>query len=38
MKIWHHWFIALLIGYAIGYYFRGLGNATLGRVKAPSGM
>ena len=33
MKIWHHWAFALLIGYVLGYYFKGLGDMTLGRLK-----
>lgn len=36
MKIWHHWSVALIIGYLLGYYFRGVGNATVGKLKAPT--
>lgn len=34
MKTWHHWAFALIIGYLLGYYFRGLGDATVGKVYA----
>ena len=36
MKTWHHWIVALLLGYIAGYYFRNIGNMTIGRI-APSG-
>lgn len=29
-----HWLWVLLIGYAIGYYFRSPGNMTIGRLVA----
>ena len=32
MRIWHHWVVALLIGYILGYYFPGIGKATVGRI------
>jgi hypothetical protein len=32
MKTWHHWVFAVIVGYIIGYYFRAVGNQTLGRV------
>jgi len=37
MQTWHHWVFALIIGYLIGYYFRGIGNATAGRLVPSTG-
>lgn len=34
LKGWHL-FVVLGIGYLIGYYFRGLGNATVAKIVAP---
>lgn len=31
MQTWHHWAMAIIIGYLLGYYFRGIGTATVGR-------
>lgn len=31
LKGWHM-LLVLLVGYAAGYYFRGLGNATLAKI------
>lgn len=36
MKPWHHWVFAIIVGYIIGYYFRQVGNVTLGKLM-PSG-
>lgn len=36
MKLWQHWFFALVLGYIIGYYFRSVGNMTVGKLKASS--
>lgn len=36
MSKWHVVWI-LLLGYALGYWFRPLGNMTLGRIYAPKG-
>jgi len=35
LKGWHL-ILVLLIGYTLGYYFRGLGNATLAKIKPSS--
>lgn len=32
MKTWQHWAVAVLLGYILGYYFRGLGSATFGKL------
>jgi hypothetical protein len=32
MKVWHGVVIALLIGYALGYWMPALGNATIGKL------
>jgi hypothetical protein len=32
LKTWHHWVLAVIVGYIIGYYFRGVGNMTLGKL------
>lgn len=32
MKAWLHLIVILFLGYLIGYYWRGLGNATVGRI------
>jgi len=37
MKTWHHWVLALVIGYLIGYYFRGVGNMTVAKLYPSSG-
>jgi hypothetical protein len=37
MKIWHGALLALLIGYALGYWFPMVGKATLGKLYTPSG-
>jgi hypothetical protein len=29
---WYHCIWVLVLGYIIGYYFRGLGNATVGKL------
>lgn len=31
-----HWILILLIGYLIGYYWRTLGNVTVGKLMASS--
>lgn len=31
MRPWHL-VLVLVVGYLVGYYFRGLGNATIGKV------
>lgn len=31
MKTWHHIIVWAIVGYLAGYYFRGLGNMTVGR-------
>lgn len=31
MQMWHHCILWLVIGYLVGYYFRGLGDMTVGR-------
>jgi hypothetical protein len=28
----HYWIIPILVGYLIGYYWRGLGNMTIGKL------
>lgn len=35
-KMWHLVLI-LMIGYALGYWFRGLGNVTLAKLYMPKG-
>lgn len=37
MRIGWYWITAVIIGYLIGYYWRGLGNATVGKLM-PSKM
>jgi uncharacterized membrane-anchored protein YhcB (DUF1043 family) len=32
MQTWQHCILWLVIGFIIGYYFTGLGNATLGKI------
>jgi hypothetical protein len=34
MKMWIHALVLVLVGYTVAYYWRGLGNATLGKLKA----
>jgi hypothetical protein len=29
---WHYWLGAIVIGYILGYYFRGVGNMTVGKL------
>lgn len=36
MKLWHHWFVALLLGYLLGYYFPQIAAMTVGKL-LPSG-
>lgn len=36
MSKWHLFFI-LIIGYVVGYYFRGLGNMTVGKLYPAKG-
>ena len=33
-KMWIHAILLLVVGYAIGYYWRGLGNMTIGKLMA----
>jgi hypothetical protein len=35
MQVWHHWVLAIVIGYLVGYYFRGLGDATVAKIVPP---
>jgi hypothetical protein len=37
MSRWH-WIWIIVLGYLIGYYWRGLGNMTVGKLVKPSGM
>jgi hypothetical protein len=37
MKWLPHLLLILFIGYVVGYYYRGLGNATVGKLMASSG-
>jgi len=32
MKLWHHWIFAVVLGYLIGYYFRSVGDMTVGKL------
>lgn len=32
LQTWHHWVFAIVIGYLIGYYWRGLGDATVAKI------
>ena len=34
---WYHFIWVVILGYLIGYYWRGLGNATVGKLYAPTG-
>lgn len=37
MSNWWHLIWILAIGYLIGYYFRGIGNMTVGKLVSPGG-
>lgn len=37
MKTWQHWAAAVIIGYLLGYYFRGIGNMSVGKLYAGPG-
>lgn len=32
MKVWHHVILWVLIGYALGFWMPGIGNATLAKL------
>jgi len=32
MKTWHHIILWLFVGYLAGYYFRSVGDMTIGRI------
>jgi Na+/H+-dicarboxylate symporter len=35
MQTWHHWVLAIIIGYLLGYYFRQLGDSTVAKIVPP---